>query len=157
MKNLSPRGSLLGSTWMATTGSRPEPAITSTCGRILSLNYPIWPLSANSCFLPIPMLLGFQRARDCFHFYVPPCGHGRGGSPSNRAGARLADTHLTRNHLLSKAKSKSKPDGSNDDQTGEDIRKHGNETERYGMPFAKPLYLTVEEALVKRIWIRGSY
>jgi hypothetical protein len=113
MKNLSPRGSLLGSTWMATTGSRPEPAITSTCGRILSLIYPIWPLLANSCFLPIPMLLGFPRARECFHFYVPPCGHGRGGSPSNRAGAQLADTQLTRNNLLSKAKSKSKPDGSN--------------------------------------------
>jgi hypothetical protein len=77
-----PRGSLLGSTRIATMGSRAEPAITFTCGRILSLIYCIWPLLANSYFLPTPMLLGFPTATDSFHFFIPPSGHGRGDSPS---------------------------------------------------------------------------
>jgi hypothetical protein len=87
------------------------PLLPFTCGRLLSFIYPIWPLLVNPCFLPTPMLLVFPRARESFHFHIPPSGHGRGGSPFNRARAHLADTQLTRNHLLSKAKSKIKPDG----------------------------------------------
>jgi hypothetical protein len=78
------------------------------------LSSTLFGLSWPTRFLPTLMLLGFPRARESFHFYAPTSGHRRGGSPSNRARTQLADTQLTRNHLFSKAKSKSKPDRLND-------------------------------------------
>jgi hypothetical protein len=81
---------------MATTGSRAEPAITST----YLWQAPFFDVYYLAClgqlfFLPTPMLLGFPRARESFHFYIPPKWAQTRRPPSNHARAQLADTQLT--------------------------------------------------------------